>query len=341
MVANHAYLILLPIVLDLLLWFGPHLRVKSLFGPALADVLSFLKQSSAAEMQPMLQSMGKLWDLFLEQYNLLSTLSTFPVGIPAQMAVLMPRTTPLGSASSIEISSFGTFFLGWLALTLVGFILGSLYFAWVARTVGEGLAQNVAFPVEDLSKGSMPNNPGGLTPALIKSIDIGGVPPLRLGTLGWQTMQILAMMILLLGAALVLMVPVMFMTTVVALISPVVAQFVLILVLFSAVWALIPLVFSPHGVFLCGQSVLNAIVNSSRVVRHSLPGTGLFLLTVVLLNQGLGLLWNSPPENSWLALVGIFGHAFISTGLLAASFFYYRSGLIYAQALRKVTYRNV
>jgi hypothetical protein len=45
---------------------------------------------------------------------------------------------------------------------------------------------------------------------------------------------------------------------------------------------------------------------------------------VILLGQGLDFLWRTPPETSWWTLIGIAGHAFVSTALLAASFVYYR-----------------
>jgi hypothetical protein len=38
----------------------------------------------------------------------------------------------------------------------------------------------------------------------------------------------------------------------------------------------------------------------------------------------LNFLWNTPSLASWWMLVGITGHAFISTALLASSFVYYR-----------------
>jgi hypothetical protein len=38
----------------------------------------------------------------------------------------------------------------------------------------------------------------------------------------------------------------------------------------------------------------------------------------------MNFLWNTPSDNSWWMLVGIAGHAFVSTALLAASFIYYR-----------------
>jgi hypothetical protein len=47
-------------------------------------------------------------------------------------------------------------------------------------------------------------------------------------------------------------------------------------------------------------------------------------MVFVLINTGLNFLWNTPSQNSWWMLVGIAGHAFVSTALLAASFIYYR-----------------
>jgi hypothetical protein len=44
---------------------------------------------------------------------------------------------------------------------------------------------------------------------------------------------------------------------------------------------------------------------------------------VFILNEGLNLLWTVPADSSWFGLLGIAGHAFITTALLAASFIYY------------------
>jgi hypothetical protein len=56
----------------------------------------------------------------------------------------------------------------------------------------------------------------------------------------------------------------------------------------------------------------------------TLPSTGLFLLVALLISQGLDTLWRAPGETSWLTMVGVAGHAFITTSLLAASFVYYQ-----------------
>jgi hypothetical protein len=90
------------------------------------------------------------------------------------------------------------------------------------------------------------------------------------------------------------------------------------------IWLVMPIFFSSHGIFSQQMNALHAILASLRMVRFTLPNTGLFILIFLVINQGLGFLWNTPPLNSWWMLVGIIGHAFVSTALLAASFVYYR-----------------
>jgi len=60
------------------------------------------------------------------------------------------------------------------------------------------------------------------------------------------------------------------------------------------------------------------------MARFTLPTSSLFVISVVLLTISLNYLWSVPPDDSWMLLVGIAGHAFITTALLAASFVYYR-----------------
>ena len=95
------------------------------------------------------------------------------------------------------------------------------------------------------------------------------------------------------------------------------------------------------------MDALRAILNSIRMVRFTLPTTGLFLLVFVVINQGLNFLWNAQlSQNSWWLLIGIAGHAFVSTALLAASFIYYRDtnawlAVVFDQLQRKTTSAKV
>jgi hypothetical protein len=106
-----------------------------------------------------------------------------------------------------------------------------------------------------------------------------------------------------------------------------VGQFPLLIALFFGalvIWLLIPLFFSPHGIFASRKSMWESIVKGIRLSRMTFSTTGLLVLIVILLSAGLDILWNIPSETSWLLLVGIAGHAFVTAGLLAATFIYYR-----------------
>lgn len=314
-VANNIWLILLPVAVDLLLWFGPHLRLQKLLLPGLESMIELMQRTAAPEMRPAVENAESVWKLFLEQYNFFNLLSTFPVGVPSLMTGIAPANTPLGLPDQVEVSSYGQMVLGWLALNLLGLLIGSIYFAWVAKSIS-------AIPAElDCDSASAAS---------------GRSPSLRPGVIVWQMAQALLLVIILVAIVVIMMVPSIFLSSILALVSPILAQFTLIIISLSVMWFLIPLVFSPHGIFLCGQSAFNALFTSRRVVGYSFPNTMLFLAAAFVLLQGLGVLWRTPPANSWMALVGIFGHAFISTGLLAASFFFYRAGLAYVQSIRKL-----
>jgi hypothetical protein len=96
-------------------------------------------------------------------------------------------------------------------------------------------------------------------------------------------------------------------------------------------WFIVPFLFSAHGIFFYRQSVLHSIWRSIRIVRFTLSATSLFFLAVFVISRGLDLLWSIPAGDSWFTLVGILGHAFTSTGLLAASFVFYRDADLWSR----------
>jgi len=107
----------------------------------------------------------------------------------------------------------------------------------------------------------------------------------------------------------------------------------------------VPLFFWPHGIFLKRQNFFTSIVSSIQMARFTLPTSSMFVLTVFLLSFGLNFLWNIPPEDSWMTLLGIFGHSFVTTALLAGSFIYYRDMNIWLQGaiekLRQNTLKKI
>jgi hypothetical protein len=153
----------------------------------------------------------------------------------------------------------------------------------------------------------------------------------------WETLQTLGMILLLVVSLFLLSIPFGLMVGFISLISPTFAETGLYFSIFLILWLLLPLIFTPHGIYAAGQNVFHSMLISGRLVRALFPGVALFLISAVILTQGLGLIWHLPPDDSWLMLAGIFGNAFIGTGLLAASFVYYRAAAAWAISYRRET----
>lgn len=294
-VANHIGLILFPVILDLIIWMGPHLRLKELLSPLVANMIRMLETYNSPEVTELISGAQQAWEILLDRLNLTGSLSTFPIGIPSMVAGSGINQTPLGLPLMIEVNSLGLALLIFFGLVVIGISLGSVYFGEIARRTA-------------------PQKPS-------TSINI----------IAGNMIKGLGLTFLLLIILLIMSIPALFMVSLVALFSPFLSQILLFGISFVFLWILVPLVFSPHGIFANQLSISRSVITSIRVVRAFLPGTGMFLLVSILLAQVLDRLWQAPPGNSWLMLIGITGHAFIYTSLLAASFIYYRQGLEWTQ----------
>jgi hypothetical protein len=290
-VANHIYLIIFPILLDLMLWFGPRLRIKTLAEPFVAEFNRVMAEMGTANSAEMVRLGSELWATLLEHFNLLSVLRTFPVGITSLFSSSAPLSSPLGEAAQVEFSSFLSFAGVWLLLIFAGLAAGSLYFHEVARRSSEE------------------------------------TPPFSLQQVTWQYIQTLLLTVSLLIILLLFAIPTLLTLSVLLMFSPGMAQIALFFFSLLMLWLLMPLVFAPHGIFANRQNMLASIQTSIHLVRFYLPGTGLFLLTALLFSQGMDVIWRVPPETSWMSLIGVLGHAFITTALLSASFIYYAGGI--------------
>jgi hypothetical protein len=110
-------------------------------------------------------------------------------------------------------------------------------------------------------------------------------------------------------------------------------QFALMLYAALLMWVAFPLLFAPHGIFAYGDAVLASLRKSIRLTRLTFPTTSLLFLALLMASELLDILWRVPPENSWLTLAGLAGHAFVATALLATSFVYYRDADLWAQGM--------
>ena len=287
-IASNLTVILLPLALDLLLWLGPRLRIDRLFEPIFDEMSRYARFSGipATDIKTLQENSALILEQ-LQQYNLLTALRTFPIGVFSLMSGRIASETPFGSPLIIHVDSLFTF-LGWIALlTLVGWVSGSLFFQWVSMVV----------------------------------VDSSSSMSFRFGQSIIQTVLLSMLYIML---VIMIGIPLVIVLALIIAASPSLAQGLLLILGLLSMWLIVPVFFTPHGIFLRQQNAFLSIFTSLKMARYTLPTSSLFVLSILLIAYGLNFLWNIPSSDSWMALVGIAGHAFITTSLLAASFIYYR-----------------
>lgn len=295
-VSSHVVLILLPLALDMFLWLGPRLSVGKLYRTFLADWLAFSQKAGFPVLDA--KTLTDRVDL-LGRVNFLNWIRTLPIGIPSLLSGTLPDSlptqTPLGLQEVVQVPSlFGM--LGWIfILTLAGWIGGGLYFRWVSgATLGEGEA---------------------------------GIHPVR------AIAQTLLLSLIWLVSLTIILIPILLIIIFLTLISPVLANGLVLILLVLSFWLIVPLFFTPHGIFLQKQNAFHSVLSSLKMARFTLPISSMFVFAVFILSSGLNYLWSVPASDSWMALVGIAGHAFITTALLSASFVYYRDMNVWLQVV--------
>jgi hypothetical protein len=217
--------------------------------------------------------------------NLFSFLRTLPIGTSSLFSFHEVSATPLGEPAVWQVNSF-TLLLGVMVLVVIGWLFGALYFRSVAWI-------------------AVPNEKEGIhiMNAILQTVFIS----IFCGILFFIFFPVLSIVIGFAGA-----------------ISDFFAILLVLFLSFVSMWVIVPVFFLPHGVFVFQQNVFQAMASSYSLTRFTLPNSSLFVLTVFILAFGLNFLWRIPATDSWLTLVGIFGHSFVTTALLAGSFIYYR-----------------
>jgi len=304
-IASHITTILLPLLLNLFLWLGPRLRMDALFDSIKGDVISIWKNGGVSAED--IQRVLTWYDKTIPSINLFWLFRTIPIGVSSLLLSKQASQTPLGAPAILQVSAVGL--IGWIILiTLAGWIGGGLYFrsvAWLATTNSD-------------------EEPVGVFRAIIQTI---------LVSILWGILSVIILVPIFLVLALLLQ------------FNAFIANLFVLFLSLASMWIVVPLFFWPHGIFLKRQNFFTSIVSSIQMARFTLPTSSMFVLTVFLLSFGLNFLWNIPPEDSWMTLLGIFGHSFVTTALLAGSFIYYRDMNIWLQSaiekLRQNTLKKI
>lgn len=286
-------IMLVPIVLDLLIWVAPQFSLEPLTDN-LAENIVLPQAMTGPQAYDSIEAARQLLQSFGQDSNLLTLLGNGLVGVPSFLSGGLPDGgTYLGGQVSLSNP------LLVLGLTLLFFLLGLGLAAIYLTLIGQAV-KGEAITAQSVSKRA-----------------------LRTGK------RLLGLVLLLFAFLAAIGVPVVIMVSLLSLLSPGLASMILsltmLLVLWGSLWAVLYLFFVVDAMVLQDVGAQRAILNSVIVVRTNFwPALALVVL-LNLLTVGLSIMWH------WLAgavpagmLLAIAGNAFVGSGLIAASFVFYR-----------------
>lgn len=290
--AKRLWLILIPALLDLGVWLGPKLSLSRLSQQAitlLPDAAGLGGQyAQAIEVsRAWLQEAGKT-------INLLTLLSMRALGLPGLMGSLVPPNPPFALSQPVEISS-ASGAAGLIAgLILLSLLISCLAFSFIAADARDG------------------------------QVSVGYA--LRVAWRAWLRLSVLLFIVLALVFG--LLVGIGLIAALVGMVSVGLASFVVNVV----AWTILSLLaygaflffFASRALLLDDKGMIRALWSAVNVVHRNLLSAVGLILIVNLLHAGLLYIWRLLATSTFGMVAGIVGNAYVNTGLVMASFIFYR-----------------
>jgi hypothetical protein len=295
-VNHHLWVLLLPILLDVFLWFGPHVSYSPLVGPVVTHATEWTRQVALGPRRvpsnpDVLNSLNldetRQWLIDrADEVNGLALLAWGPIALPSL------ATLPSPNADLAFVSGWADGVTLLVACVGVSLLLGGWFYGGLAAA-SSGLHNG-------------PLAAGRGTPRAV--VDV-------LGLVG-----------VVLGIALLLGLPVLLLIGFTALVSPPVAVLGTVLVAAGMLFASVHLFFAVDAIFVSKAGPLSAIQRSVGVVRrHLRPSVALIVLTWLIL-AGMARVWDilaSNLQSPYGVVLSILGNAYIASGLIAAGMIFY------------------
>jgi hypothetical protein len=293
-VNRQAWVLLLPVALNLFLWLGPHVSYSPLIGPAVTDATEWTRQVPLltrrgfrnADVVGQLEQSRQAVIASSDDVNGLSALAWGPLALPSLASLPSPT----------ENFAFVNSWVDGLTLLVACLGLGLLLGGWYY---------------------------GGL--ALASTGEHGG--PLAAGrNIPRAVLDVLGLVVVLSAATLLLAAPVLLLIGFTAFVSPPVALLAAVLLMAGVIFAAIHLFFAVDAIFVSGAGPMAAIQRSVVLVRrHLWQSVALILLTWLIL-AGMDRVWDvlaANLQNPYGAVLGILGNAYVASGLIAAGMIFY------------------
>ncbi|MGD0806315.1 MAG: hypothetical protein ABSA10_02370 [Anaerolineales bacterium] len=283
----HPGIMVVPVLIDAFLWFGPHLSLIPLINPVLTSLNTAL---AANQLNPtMMDALRQA----VEKYNLFSLLAFIPLFPPSLMTGAAPGQTPLGTPIVISIANW------WQCLGIVpaliasSILIGSLYWLLAGRS-----AQGAKWTRGDWF--------ARYSRTVIVMLLLCGT-----------------FLVLILGIS----IPVLFVISVIGVVSADFAAILSQLFFFLGggflFWVFLFFIFSVHGIILFRDGILQSIRNSVVTSRWLYPISIWIPILLILLQYLVSMVWALASDANWSGAVGILGNAYTSSVIVTASMAYY------------------
>jgi hypothetical protein len=223
--------------------------------------------------------------------NLFTVLSVPFVGVPTLMSMLSPETVPLQPVA-YDIDSWGIWIALFVGMIVFGLLLTAVYYVMIASVVNpwsEGV---------------------GLTGWAAK---VG---------ITWIRLLVLALFFLVIS--LIIYLPVSFVGAVAFMIAAPIGSLIMLIAPIILIWVVVYLSVAPQIIVLEERPALRAARESMRFVQQNMLAVFLLLLLILLASTVVNWLLVLAENGTWLTLLNILGHAFVSTALVTAIFVFCR-----------------
>ncbi len=297
-VTRRLALLLIPILIDVALVIAPPVSFAPLMGQAVEGYKALLQQAASnpasgvsADQLTQMDDQVKELQSVSKDMNLLAVAAWRLPSVARLMG-------PVGDAPAVQIGDWGTVVLAGLGLGLGGLALAALYLGALGQYVRYGTFS----------------------------------PPRYASGLSRLAPRLVGYTLVLLGAAVALAVPALGVTALLVRFVPPLGAFVVTLAGAVVMWAAVYLYFVDGAIFVAESGVFQAIRQSFQTVRrHFWSALGLILVSVII-GIGTSIVWSRlvPAAFPWVLLASV-GNAYIATGLIAASFIYFRDRSVPAE----------
>jgi hypothetical protein len=247
--------------------------------------------------------LGQILDELSANFNLFTLLNPAPLlGVPALMPARLTALNPLGGQIAIEITSLLVFTVMALALGLFGLGLGAHFLGSIGRRV-----------ITE-TESSLPG-------------------PSTIWVLWGQLLKVGSLILaVLLSFAMALS----FLASLISLVSLTLAGLVLTLASSIVLFVALHLVFAIPAIVQLRRGIAQALKESLLLTRSDFLHVILLFGLIGVISQGLRVVWMLPKPDSWTTVVGLVGHAFVSTALTAALMVFYQERLQYLEVIKRI-----